>query len=66
MDFPAWTHICNWRRPHGSLKSKTPISRLALNRDNLLRLHTAKLHDRRHQWFGRSSRISYTLDRPSI
>ncbi|NEI63401.1 hypothetical protein GR243_16015 [Rhizobium leguminosarum] len=27
-------------RPHGSLKSKTPISRLGLNRDNLLRIHT--------------------------
>ncbi|CDM60932.1 transposase (plasmid) [Rhizobium favelukesii] len=36
---PNWTHMYNWHRPHGSLKSKTPISRLALNRDNLLRLH---------------------------
>ena len=34
-----WTHMYNWHRPHGGLKSKTPISRLALNRDNLLTLH---------------------------
>lgn len=37
---PNWTHMYNWHRPHGSLKSKTPIGRLGLNRDNLLRLHT--------------------------
>jgi transposase InsO family protein len=36
---PNWTHMYNWHRPHRSLKSKTPISRLGLNRDNLLRLH---------------------------
>lgn len=35
-----WTHMYNWHRPHGGINSKTPISRLALNRDNLLRLHT--------------------------
>ena len=29
----------NWHRPHGSLKANTPISRLGLSRDNLLRLH---------------------------
>ncbi len=38
-DLPKWTHMYNWHRPHGSLNSKTPISRLALNQDNLLRLH---------------------------
>ncbi|NLS16102.1 IS481 family transposase [Rhizobium sp. P40RR-XXII] len=37
---PSWTHMYNWHRPHGGLKSKPPISRLGLNRDNLLRLHT--------------------------
>jgi len=36
---PNWTHMYNWHRPHGSLNSKTPISRLGLDRDNLLRLH---------------------------
>ena len=36
---PNWTHMYNWHRPHGSLDSKTPISRLNLTRDNLLRLH---------------------------
>jgi len=38
-NLPKWTHMYNWHRPHSSLKSKTPISRLALNRDNVLRLH---------------------------
>jgi transposase InsO family protein len=37
---PIWLHRYNWHRPHGSLKSKPPISRLALAEDNLLRLHT--------------------------
>ncbi len=37
---PEWTHMYNWHRPHGGIKSKTPISRLGLNRDNLLRLHS--------------------------
>ncbi|MBB4952470.1 transposase InsO family protein [Agrobacterium vitis] len=36
---PQWTHMYNWHRPHGGLKSQTPISRLGLNRDNVLRLH---------------------------
>jgi len=39
-ELPFWLHRYNWHRPHGSLKSKTPISRLQINRDNLLRLHT--------------------------
>jgi transposase InsO family protein len=39
-ELPIWLHRYNWHRPHGSLQSKPPISRLALNRDNLLRLHT--------------------------
>ena len=36
---PGWTHMYNWHRPHGGIKDQTPISRLALNPDNLLRLH---------------------------
>jgi transposase InsO family protein len=35
-----WLHCYNWHRPHGSLKAKTPISRLGLSEDNLLRLHS--------------------------
>jgi transposase InsO family protein len=38
-ELPVWLHRYNWHRPHGSLKSKTPISRLGLSEDNLLRLH---------------------------
>ena len=37
---PAWLHRYNWHRPHGGIKSQTPISRLGLTEDNLLRLHT--------------------------
>lgn len=36
---PVWLHRYNWHRPHGSLQSKIPISRLGLTEDNLLRLH---------------------------
>jgi transposase InsO family protein len=36
---PEWLHRYNWHRPHHSLKSKPPISRLGLTEDNLLRLH---------------------------
>lgn len=39
-DLPVWTHLYNWHRPHSALKSKPPISRLGLNRNNLLRFHT--------------------------
>jgi transposase InsO family protein len=39
-ELPAWLHRYNWHRPHGGLKSQTPISRLGQNADNLLRLHS--------------------------
>ena len=38
-ELPAWLHRYNWHRPHGGIKSQTPISRLGLDQDNLLRLH---------------------------
>ena len=38
-ELPTWLHRYNWHRPHGSLNSSTPISRLNLTEDNLLRLH---------------------------
>jgi transposase InsO family protein len=38
-ELPIWLHRYNWHRPHGGIKSKMPISRLALSEDNLLRLH---------------------------
>jgi transposase InsO family protein len=37
---PGWLHRYNWHRPHTSLNSKPPISRLGLTEDNLLRLHS--------------------------
>ena len=39
-ELPFWLHRYNWHRPHGGIKSQTPISRLGLDADNLLRLHT--------------------------
>ena len=35
-----WLHHYNWHRPHGGIQAKTPISRLALDKDNLLTLHS--------------------------
>jgi len=40
-DLPLWTHLYNWHRPHSGIKDQTPISRLGLTEDNLLRLHTS-------------------------
>lgn len=40
QSLPNWLHNYNWHRPHYSLKSHPPISRLALTMDNLLRLHS--------------------------
>ena len=38
-ELPRWLHSYNWHRPHGSIGSMPPISRLALTRNNLLSLH---------------------------
>lgn len=40
QELPFWLHRYNWHRPHGGIKSQTPISRLGLSEDNLLRLHS--------------------------
>lgn len=39
-ELPRWLHRYNWHRPHGSIGSMPPISRLDLSRNNLLRLHS--------------------------
>ncbi len=39
-ELPHWMHRYNWHRPHGGIKYQTPISRLGLTGDNLLRLHS--------------------------
>jgi transposase InsO family protein len=39
-ELPRWLHQYNWHRPHGSLQSKPPISRLGWDMNNLLRLHS--------------------------
>ena len=39
-EMPTWLHRYNWHRPHAGIKCQTPISRLALPRNNLLRLHS--------------------------
>jgi transposase InsO family protein len=39
-ELPYWLHRYNWHRPHGGIGDKTPISRLGLTGNNLLRVHT--------------------------
>ena len=39
-ELPKWLHRYNWHRPHGGIKSQTPISKLGLTVNNLLRLHS--------------------------
>ena len=39
VELPIWLHRYNWHRPHGSLDANTPISRLGLAEDNLLKAH---------------------------
>jgi transposase InsO family protein len=39
QELPFWLHRYNWHRPHGSIGSMPPISRLGLSGNNLLRLH---------------------------
>ena len=39
-ELQTWLHRYNWHRPHGGIKLQTPISRLALTKDNLLSIHT--------------------------
>jgi transposase InsO family protein len=38
-ELPRWLHRYNWHRPHGSIGSVPPISRLGMSGNNLLRLH---------------------------
>ena len=37
---PEWLHRYNWHRPHSAVAGRPPISRLRIDADNLLRLHT--------------------------
>jgi transposase InsO family protein len=36
---PCWLHRYNWHRPHAGIDGKTPISRLGLTGNNVLRFH---------------------------
>ena len=38
-ELPTWLHRYNWHRPHSGIGDKTPISRLGLTRNNVLRFH---------------------------
>jgi len=38
-DLPIWLHRYNWHRPHAGIGDKTPVSRLGLTGNNVLRLH---------------------------
>jgi transposase InsO family protein len=37
---PTWLHRYNWHRPHASLDKNTPISRLGVDGNNVLQLHS--------------------------
>jgi len=37
---PEFLHRYNWHRPHASLAKQTPISRLGITRNNLMRFHS--------------------------
>jgi len=39
QELPFFMHRYNWHRPHASIRRIPPITRLALTKDNLLRLH---------------------------
>jgi transposase InsO family protein len=39
-ELPIWLHRYNWHRPHAGIDGKTPISRLGLTENNVLRFHS--------------------------
>ena len=39
QQLPTWLHRYNWHRPHTGIGAKTPISRLGLTENNVLRFH---------------------------
>ena len=39
-ELPTWLHRYNWHRPHAGIDDMTPISRVRLTEDNVLRLHS--------------------------
>ena len=38
-ELQRWMHHYNWHRPHAGIKGKTPVSRLGLDVNNVMRLH---------------------------
>jgi transposase InsO family protein len=40
---PTWLHRYNWHRPHAGIDDKTPISRLGLTENNVLRFHSPSI-----------------------
>ena len=39
-ELPRWLHSYNWHRPHASLAGQSPMFKLGLTRNNLVRLHS--------------------------
>jgi transposase InsO family protein len=39
-ELPTWLHRYNWHRPHAGIDDITPMSRLGLTENNVLRLHS--------------------------
>jgi transposase InsO family protein len=40
VHLPLWLHRYNWHRPHAGIGDRTPISRLGLAENNVLRFHS--------------------------
>jgi transposase InsO family protein len=40
QQLPTWLHRYNWHRPHAGIGDKTPVSRLGLTENNVLRFHS--------------------------
>ena len=39
VELQRWMHHYNWHRPHAGIKGETPVSRLGLDVNNVMRLH---------------------------
>jgi transposase InsO family protein len=39
-ELQRWIHHYNWHRPHAGIKGKTPVSRIGLDVNNVMRLHS--------------------------
>jgi transposase InsO family protein len=65
-ELPRWLHRYNWHRPHGSIGSKPPISRLGLAEDNVLRLLERNYQQYTRHFLSNSPTRSHLEVRPKL